>query len=363
MKRILILGDINSPHIQKWASALIQNNFSIAVFSLSKSNTDWYKQLTGFQLIEAGNFSNTIFSGTTFGKLSYIKIVPQLRKAIKDFKPDIVHAHYATSYGLLGALSGFKPFFITVWGSDVYLFPEKSFLHKVLLKFNLSKADKLFSASKHMALQTSKYTNKKIEVVPFGINTLHFKPQLNQSIENVFIFGCIKKLEDIYGIEDLIHAFASVKTQSAIAVKLYLVGDGTQRKRYENLVSKLSLNNDVVFFGNINYNQVVKYHNMLHVGVYVSHSESFGVSILESCACGVPVVVSDVGGLPEVVEHNKTGLVVKSKDVDAIADAMLYFLNNSSIRNQFGESARQQVTKKYEWKVCLEKMINHYKSL
>ena len=69
-------------------------------------------------------------------KLFYFKFVKLLKTAIKKFTPDVLHAHYATSYGLIGALSGFHPFVISAWGTDVMRFPQKNFINKFILQYN-----------------------------------------------------------------------------------------------------------------------------------------------------------------------------------------------------------------------------------
>ena len=95
---------------------------------------------------------------------------------LKTFKPQLLHANYATSYGLLGAMTGFHPFVLSVWGSDVFTFPKKSFAHKMLFKYNLNKADKILSTSRFMSQEISKYTSKKIEITPFGVDLEKFYP-------------------------------------------------------------------------------------------------------------------------------------------------------------------------------------------
>src|ERR1043166_4818826 len=120
--RILLLSDINSSHTQKWAEGLAQKGLVIAVFSISNPSSDWHKK-SGIEIF--GNTSKKRGSGL-LSKASYIRLVPDLKKAITVFQPDIVHAHYASSYGFLAALSGFHPFVISAWGSDLMEFPLKN---------------------------------------------------------------------------------------------------------------------------------------------------------------------------------------------------------------------------------------------
>ena len=137
--KVLLLSDINSAHTQKWAISLSQTGIEIAIFSISKPTIDWYSK-HNISLLSTSNINASIFTSTLFLKLSYLKLLPALKKAINDFKPDIVHAHYATSYGFLAAFSSFHPMIITGWGADIFDSPKNYFIKKLLL-FSLKRAD------------------------------------------------------------------------------------------------------------------------------------------------------------------------------------------------------------------------------
>src|SRR5690348_8700751 len=107
--RILLLSDIDSSHTRKWAVSLAERGYTIGVFSLRKSESGWIKAFPAIQAFDAQGFSSGKFSEGNTSKLGYLKLVPVLRKVIAEFRPDLVHAHYATSYGLLGARSKFHP--------------------------------------------------------------------------------------------------------------------------------------------------------------------------------------------------------------------------------------------------------------
>lgn len=358
MKKLLLLSDINSPHTQKWATALVDNGFKIAVFSLSKATTVWFKDLINFELFDEHGFEKSSFYKSTFQKIAFVKVMPSLKKAIKTFQPDIVHAHYASSYGLIGALCKFHPFLISVWGSDVFDFPKQNFINKKVLEFNLRKADLILSTSIAMQVETNLYTDKQIQLIPFGIDTSVFKPIENAAHENIVI-GTIKRLEEIYGISYLIKAF-SVLNKKYDNLHLLLVGDGKQTDEYKRMVSDLGMSGKVTFTGLIPHNEVVAYHNKLDVYVAVSLRESFGVAVLEASACAKPVVVSNVGGLPEVVIPNKTGFIVPCADVNATASAIEILIKDKALRKEIGVNGREFVISKYEWKDNLNQLITIY---
>lgn len=342
-----------------------ENGVTIHLFSLKPVNTADYPN---------ENFSFTQFDLQKrvggLSKLSYLKVLPELKKVIRDFKPDILHAHFATSYGLLGALSGFHPFILSVWGSDVFDFPKKSFLHKFLFEYNLKKADKILSTSHVMARETENYTGKEIEVTPFGINIEQFKPEkvdraaLTPFTERDIVVGTIKLLEDKYGINYLIEAFSIVlRRHPELPLKLLIVGDGSERKNLENLTEKLEIKEKVYFAGMADYSKVPYFNRVLDVYAALSNDESFGVAIIEAQSCGKPVVVSNAGGLPEVVEEGKTGFVVEKKNVEAAAEKLEKLVLDADLRERMGKAGRERVIKLYDWNENVAQMMKIYSKI
>ncbi len=364
--RVLLLSDAHSIHTIKWARSLSEKGIEIGIFSLNIiENENPYEGHPDIEVFYCAD-DNTKSRDSGFSKLSYLKSISYLKSVVKEFKPDIVHAHYASSYGLLGALLNFHPYIVSVWGSDVFDFPNISFLHKLVLKYNLSKADKVLSTSNVMAIETLKYTDKNVEVTPFGIDLEKFKPQKVDSLfsKDDIVIGTIKTLEEKYGIEYLIRAFAVVKQkQQELPLKLLIVGDGNLRKKLEELASNLGIVKDTVFTGKIKHNLVPQYVNMLSVSVSVSNSESFGVAIIEASACGKPVVVSNVGGLPEVVENGVTGFVVPRKDPEATAAAIERLILDDNLRVVMGKAGRERVKRLYDWNKNVELMMSIYKNI
>ncbi|WP_297442331.1 glycosyltransferase [Sulfurimonas sp.] len=363
--KLILLGDPNSVHIIKWAKLLSENKIDILIFGLNPCIVDDYQHISNIEIFTL-NENTTLHEGA-LGKLKYIKAVPELKKIVKQFKPDILHAHYATSYGLLGALSRFHPFVLSVWGSDVFSFPNKSFLHRLILKYNLKQADKILSTSHIMAKETNLYTDKEIEITPFGIDMEQFKPMYTK--ENLFrkndiIIGTVKALEEEYGIEYLIKAFKIVSDKhKELPLKLLIVGGGSLENNLKGLVKKLELENDTLFVGKVHFSEVPKYQNMLSVSVSVSDSESFGVAIIEASACAKPVVVSNVGGLPEVVKDGVTGIIVLSRDEFSTADAIEKLILDKELRDKMGENGRERIKKFYNLNDNVDQMINIYEGI
>src|ERR1035437_3873017 len=166
--KIFILSDARSAHTIKWVNILLEKGFCIFLFSLSNYDNRDFTNSDKLTLYSS-NFSNRSFDNPVWSKLIFLKELPQIKRKIKKFKPNILHAHYASSYGLLGALTFFRPLVISVWGSDIYNFPRNNVLNRAVLKFSLSRAYKILSTSKTMRGETAKYTKNNMEVTPFGI--------------------------------------------------------------------------------------------------------------------------------------------------------------------------------------------------
>lgn len=362
--KIMLLSDCNSVHTIKWATALSANNLEVIVFSLGALNVEDY-QNTKVKIVD---FSAKVTREGAMKKLGYLKALPFLKQTITKESPDIVHAHYASSYGLLGALAGFSPFVLSVWGSDIFDFPRVSFLHRWIIQYNLKKADKILSTSHVMAKETSHYTNKPIEVTPFGIDMQKFKPEISDGLfgSNDIVVGTVKTLEYKYGIEYLIRAFKIVKDrQPELPLKLLIVGGGSLEQELKGLCQQLKIENITIFTGDVPYSQVPKYHNLLSVSVSVSvsESESFGVAIIEASACEKPVVVSNVGGLPEVVEDGVTGFVVPSQNPEKTAQAIEKLIVDKELKVQMGKAGRARVARLYDWNNNVAQMIKIYEDL
>jgi glycosyltransferase involved in cell wall biosynthesis len=361
--KVLLLSDSHSEHTEKWALGLASRGIKIGIFSFNKSTYNWFNGVENITLLHETDA--TVNAKRNRTKFQYIQYISDLKKAIREYQPDILHAHYATSYGLIGAMSGFHPYIISVWGEDVYKFPRASGLHKSLLKYNLKKADEILSTSDIMRNETRKYTHKDIMVTPFGVDTNEFKKKEVKKEKDTIYIGTIKAMEDKYGIQYIIEAakllLQRIKNKK---LKVLLIGPGTRIDDYKAIVKSEKLEDIIEFTGRVSFTEVSTYHNMLDVflNVSIDDSESFGVAVVEAMACETPVVVSDVGGLKEVVELGEYGIVVKKKNAEEIASAVEKIINDEAYVKSITKKAREHVMKKYDFNVCLDKMIKIYKT-
>lgn len=359
--KILLLADPLPSHTIKWANSLSKSGIEILLFGLNKPDQSIYDSSV---YIETFNISREIqIKGDgNLSKIIYLTAVHKLKDTIRKFNPDILHAHYASSYGLIGALTKFHPYYLSVWGNDIFDFPKKSLIHKKILRYVLKKSDIIFSTSEVMKIETNKYVKKPINVIPFGVDIDIFqrKKIYNQFTKNDIVIGTVKTLEPNYGIHYLIEAFHLLKKKyDKLSIKLLIVGSGSLDVELKYLAGEY-LGKDIIFTGKIAHSKISEFHNMLDIAVYPSVSESFGVSIVESMACEVPVVTSNVGGIPEIVENGKSGFIVTPKRSDLIANVLEKLIHNPDLTRMMGIAARERVVQNFNWNNNVKDMIGFY---
>lgn len=354
--KVLLLASGKSYHATRWANAISDMGYSVTFVTIHKVVRPLNKQVKVFYL-------------GGLGKLSYVTALPGLKRLIQQETPDIVHSHSAGGYGFLGLMSGFSPWILSVYGKDIYIGPEKSPLHKFIIDRMLLKADRVLSTSHAMAEETIRHypSLKRPEVTPFGVDTVLFKPSIRvgKSSSDCIHFGIVKKLEKKYGIDILITAFSDLLRRPNIDATLDIVGTGQEQDSLQKLSKTLGCSERVRFRGAIPNDEVPRFLNTLDIFVASSRedSESFGVAIVEASAMALPVVVSDVGGLPEVVEHNRTGLVVPREDPIALCNAMERLASDKDLGMRLGLAGRSKVEKEYEWDKNVSQVIDIYEEV
>ena len=354
--RIAFLGKRHSIHAVRWVNALAERGHEVHLLSSVHFGEPLNPHVCFHPLPvppPAGFFANAI----TVGHL------------LRRLRPEVLNTHFASGYGTLARLSGFRPNVLSVWGSDVYEFPFKSRLHRKLIEANLKEADIVCSTSKAMARQTLRIAQiAHLRVIPFGIDTNVFAPAANRPGRPTITVGTVKTLGPKYGVDLLIKAFGQLrnKLQSldpevAGRLRLVIVGGGPDARALQSLAIGLGLENFVRFTGPVPHEEVPRHLATLDIYVALSRFESFGVAVLEASACELPVVVSDVGGLPEVVVPGETGLVVPRNDPLAAATALEKLVLHWRLRTDMGSRGREYVRRRYAWERCIDLMESAYR--
>jgi len=350
------MADSSSIHTVRWVNALANKGHKISLI------TQHNKGVNSF------NDNVNIYELPIKNSYGYYLNYPIAKFYIRKIKPDIINTHYASGYGTLSRLVNFTPTLLSVWGSDVYDFPYRSNIKKKILIKNLNASTEIASTSYAMKNQIEKFVDKKkINITPFGIDLNKFYPNPKKD-SDVINIGIIKNLEPVYGVEYLIRAFKLLidkidSNKNKRDVNLIIVGTGKQENYLKQLTINLNIKKYTNFVGAVSHDYVPELLNTFDIFCAPSIRESFGVAVIEASACELPVIVSDVGGLTEIVDHGKTGFVVSSKDVKGIGERLYELTYNKEKRELFGKNGRKKVEKLYNWSDNVSKMEKIYSNI
>ena len=236
---------------------------------------------------------------------------------------------------------------------------SKYFIQKIL-----QKADHVTATSnllKKYALKYLAHTPEKISVIPFGVEIPEsIIPQPDAGFRICYIKGHRKK----YGPDILLRAIYKIKDKVP-DIKLTIAGEGEMTTSLKQTVKDLNLESSVYFAGFIANDQIydlLKKHHLM-VMPSVMESESFGVAVLESYACGRPVIASKIGGVPEIVVNNETGILVSPENVNELADTIIKLATDRNLCANMGINGYSFVKNNFDWEQSLDKMSELYERL
>lgn len=358
---VVLLAGASSIHTLRWANGLSDAGVQVHL-------------VTQHPLLEGLHPNVKLHKFPYRGSLGYFTMVMGVRRLLRRIQPDIVNAHYASGYGTTARLVGYRPLLLSVWGSDVYIFPYKSALHEYVIRKNLLAADLVASTSHHMAEKVRDIAalREKVEITPFGVDVEAFDRTAAVECEgerdrNSVVIGTVKTMAHNYGIDTLLKAFSYVRVQlreegdaRSQFLHLRLVGAGPQTEELKQLAGELGILDVTTFAGHVSHAEVPNELSALDVYVALSRSESFGVAIIEAGAASRPVVVSDAGGLPEVTVDGETGFVVPREDPEAASKAILRLVRDHGLRARMGAAGRSHVVRNYSWPECVRNMLRVY---
>lgn len=210
---------------------------------------------------------------------------------------------------------------------------------------------------------------EKISVIPPGVDLSHFRPMSKQEARSHLGYGeeknilFVGRLEPLKGVDRLINAVASL--ENAATINLTVVGgddNSTEKARLQAVASRMKLNSQVNFVGAIDQSELPIYYNAADVCVMPSYYESFGLAALEAAACGTPVVASEVGGLPAIVQDGETGYLVPVKRADVMAEKLCHLLSDDLARHRMGTAARNHA-ETLSWDQSAEKLYSRFREL
>jgi glycosyltransferase involved in cell wall biosynthesis len=352
--KIVFLADAPYVHEQRWIRHFVARGFDCDVISFRPAAIE-------------GARVHHVAGAESLGKARYLLNSRRVKALVHRLNPDLVHALHLTSYGFLAALSGRHPLVLSVFGTDILEAPRMTPFHRWLTRYSLAHADAITATGLHLATETTRYApaGKPVTSVPYGVDLGRFTPMARQPNEPVIV-GTVARMSPEKGVSYLVEAFALLRRRFGERVRLRIAGDttpepgGPNRRALEALTQRLEITTGVEFLGWVPHEDLPSFLQGIDIFAQPSVHEGFGVAAAEASAMALPVVASNVDGLPDVVMDERTGLLVPPKLPQALADAIGRLIESPGLRASLGTAGRDYVTSHYDWQTNATQMERVY---
>jgi len=281
-----------------------------------------------------------------------LALANKLVDLIKFQNIDVIHVHYAIPHAtsawlakqIVGKEAAHIPIITTLHGTDITIVGKDS-SYKNVVEFSINNSDGVTAVSNYLKEETLEVFDIKTDIkVVYNFidlerfqrsNKNHFRKAICSDDEKIMVH--ISNFRKVKRVPEVVKVFNQV-LQKGIKAKLLMVGDGPDRSDTEKMARKLGICQHVRFLGK--QEQIEEVLSVSDLFVMPSGSETFGLAALEAMSCGVPVISSNVGGLPELNIHGKTGFLCEVDDVDAMSEYAIQLLSNEVMHQEFSKNAR-----------------------
>jgi glycosyltransferase involved in cell wall biosynthesis len=284
------------------------------------------------------------------------------RKMIREWEPDIVHAHWIVPQGLVACLAAPKriPVLCTSHGGDLHGLQAPPFRWAKTWTLNRCTAitvvsDSMVPAVRALAAET------RVDVIPMGtdLRSLFVPPRAGTTRENdaiVFVGRLVEKK----GLPVLVEAFAKLR-RSLPDARLTIVGDGPMRAPIESLLGRLGLSEHVSLAGALPHRELADVYRRSTVAVFPfvvaagGDQEGFGLVVTEAMGCGCPVIASELPAVRASIDPGTTGILVPPGDADALEREVLRVLRDAPLRERLSSAALDSARRRFDWPVIAKR--------
>ncbi len=338
------------------AKILAKNGHNVNVITTADSKIREKKEEEGFTINKIPQLRLKFFGIIIF----WLKILFLLKK----IDPQIIHVQsIALGIPALLAKKFFKkPYIVYCRGSDVNLSWRRiSLIPKLVLK----NADRVIALTEDMRGKIKNIYGKDSEIIPNGIDTEKFtnlsKDEVRNKLgikkdEKIIIF--VGTLKFVKGIQYLVEAMKIISKNNPEA-KLILIGDGDERENLKKFVESLGLVGCINFLGRKPNEEIPEYMVASDIFVLPSLSEGFTVTILEAMASGLPIVATNVSGLPEITKEGENGFLVEPKNSQQLAEKILFLFQDDNLRKKISENNLKKA-QNYSWSKVVKSLESVY---
>ena len=297
-----------------------------------------------------------------------IALASEMARVTKKEDLDLIHVHYAIPHATSAQLAREitkKPYVTTLHGSDVTILGSDP-SYEPINTMSIEQSDSITTVSEYMAKEATNTLGieKEIHVIPNFVDHELYQPAPRHLLKNprprAITLVHVSNFRPVKRIDDLIYSMCII-TKKETNARLILVGDGPERHRIERLIDKLDIRKNILITGY--RSDVAEIMNCADALVLCSETENAPLTILEGMSCGLPVIATNVGGIPEQVQDGVNGFLVPVKHPEEIAEAALKLNADKKLLGRMGKNARKTVLERYTKDKVIKQYLEVYKSL
>lgn len=365
---ICFFSDARAEHTRRWAKYFTYKGHRVNLITWNPNVLDNYNPVR-VHVIQKEIKSSNFFSRTR--NLPFLMF--EIRRLLKEIKPDVLHAHSAGAYAWMAMLAGFHPYVVTPWGTDILVDAKKSTWNRLLTSFALRHAELITCDAKHMKneMVCLGVNPGRIQIVMFGVDLNRFVKSQDEGIElkkrfelnDSPIVLSTRTLTPIHDVATFVKAIPLIKTAVPNA-KFIVATDGPERKELEDMTDALGVTEAVRFPGYLEEDEMVRW--LCLADVYVSTSltdAGLAASTAEAMACGLPVVITDNGENSDWIIDGKGGYLVPNGASDILAERVIRLLKDKNMRLKFGRVNRQTIEERNNYVTEMDRMEVMYEEL
>jgi L-malate glycosyltransferase len=301
-----------------------------------------------------------------------LSLAVKIREVAEQYALDLVHVHYAIPHATSAFLAKEMlkprrlPTVTTLHGTDITLVGMMPSYYEIT-RFSIEKSDAVTAVSDFLKRETIREfrVEHPIDVIHNFVDTEIFRPQAAPPARARFapdgekVLMHVSNFRKVKNLPVLMQVFYEV--QKLVPSRLVLVGDGPEREATERQAEALGIDSRVEFLGDQEY--IGDLLPAADVFLLPSQHESFGLAALEAMSCGVPVLGSRIGGLPEVIEHEKTGFLCDPNDVDCMKAIVLALFRDETTRRSIGQAGRERAERLFNRDRVVAQYVDVYSRL
>lgn len=370
---ILYIGDPAAIHVQRWLRYFVQKGHTVHLVPYPDSAASVVPGvLDGVQIHHAQKRLSRKINGF-YKKYLVVKDILLCRQILKKYSIDLVHAHYISACGWIGAILNFHPFVLTAWGSDINVDLHRNLFYCKFSKFALKKADLITANSQDLISRIIDLSiqSTKLHLIQGGLELDRFpllrgneKLQQHLGLTNELIVLSTRLLGKVYNLDILIRAIPLV-LQAIPNVKFVFIYRGTpeQEKNLRDLINKVGVTNAVILVGPVENFRIAGYYQLADIFVSITSSEGMPGSLTEAMACGAVPVVSDLPVFRDWIAPEINGLIVPVRHIQATADAIIRLLKDPEKRRLMIQRNRELVVERFDHRIWMKQMESMYYQL